>query len=195
MLIFMQIWGGIFYLLNKVFLSIAERKELSAPTQKSIWRIWSWGIYILGVPPWFILFVIDRKWIAAALELGGLPGMVLGFIIAMHPEHKEPGWLKHIAIGSIIIGLSYSVYDFEGIHTWSQWTEIIMIAGFLIGTYQLARKKISGYIWYILMHLACIYLMNTFPWLIFQQIISIAFVLDAYQTKRKALQNQNPTQS
>lgn len=186
MLVFLQIWGGLFFLLNKVFLSFAERTEKKQDEQKSRWRIWSWIVFLIGIPAWIIIFVREHNWIAAALEAGGIPSMILGLLIAIRKTSKQPQWLHHLALGCIILGLGYSLYDFGGITTWNQVAELFMTTGFLIGTYQLARKKLSGYLWYMLMHIACIAIMilQNYPWLIAQQVISIGFIIDAYRTKK-----------
>jgi len=188
MLIVLQIWGGLFYLLNKIFLSLAERKENQNTVGKSRWRIWSWIIYILGVPPWVIVLVYGRNWIAAALEAGGLPAMALGLIIALKGRGREPKWLNYVIMLCIIAGLGYSLYDWRGITTLSQVYELAMVAGFLIGTYEIAKLKVSGYLWFILMNIGCIALMyeqggcNLLLW---QQVLSIPFSIDAYITKKR----------
>jgi hypothetical protein len=143
-------------------------------------------MFLIGIPAWIILFVLGHNWIAAALEAGGIPSMIIGLFIALRGTGKEPSWLHYVAITAIVCGLGYSLYDFHGFNTFTQAAELIMTTGFLIGTYQIARKKLSGYLWYILMHVACIALMylQYYPWLLVQQIISIGFVLDAYWTKK-----------
>ncbi len=188
MVLVLQIWGGLFYLLNKIFLSCAERTETKDTAGKSRWRIWSWIIYILGVPPWVIILVQERKWIAAALEAGGLPAMILGLVIAIRGTQGNAKWPDYVIVACIIAGIGYSVYDWGGITTLPQWYEIAMITGFLIGTYKIARLKVSGYLWFILMHLACIGLLNDDKqghlWLIVAQGLSIPFVWYSYFTKK-----------
>lgn len=181
----MQILGGIFYLLNKVFLSFAERTEKNNYHQWN-WRVWSWITYLIGIPAWLVIFFWERNWIALALEAGGIPAMILGLIIAIKGNGKEPKWLHYIAVLSIVLGLGYSLYDFRGLTSINQVAELAMVTGFLIGTYQIARKKLSGYLWYMLMHIACIWLMylDNYPWLIIQQIVSLIFVIDAYKNKK-----------
>jgi len=187
MLTLMQILGGIFYLLNKIFLSIAERSEKKHTQSKFGWRTWSWILYLLGLPAWLIIFIWERNWIAFTLEAGGAPAMILGLLIAIHGKDKEPKWLHYASIISIVFGLGYSLYDFHGLTNIRQVAELAMVTGFLVGTYKLARKKLSGYVWYMLMHIACIWLMylQNYPWLIVQQIISLYFVIDAYQIRKK----------
>ncbi len=198
MLVLLQIWGGIFFLLNKVFLSAAERTEQKKFEPKGIWRKYpfllkvhwrrqSWIVFLVGVPAWIIIFVIDHNWIAAALETGAIPSMLVGLIISFTGKGSAPKWLHFIAITSIVLGLGYSAYDFHGFNTFTQASEFLMTAGLQIGTYQIARKKLSGYLWFGLMHISCIALMymQHHPWLLVQQVISIAFVYDAYRIKKK----------
>ena len=45
--IILQAWGGGFYLLNKIFLALAEGKNENTKRQL---KIAGWIIYILGVP-------------------------------------------------------------------------------------------------------------------------------------------------
>lgn len=180
----LQVWGGIFYLLNKIFLSFSERSE----SNKKRWRIASWVVYLIGLPPWVIIFIIERNWIVAALEAGGAPAMVLGLVIAVRGKGKEPKWLDHIALVAIVLGFGYSLYDFGGLHTLTQWLEIGTVAGFLFGTYLLAKENASGYLWFIQMNVANGALMwvEHYPWLVLQQVVSLIFVVDAYLAwKRK----------
>lgn len=189
MVLVLQIWGGLFYLLNKIFLACAERTEAKDTMGKSRWRIWSWIIYLLGVPPWVIILAQGRKWIAAGLEAGGVPEMILGLVIAIKGIDQEPKWMKYIIFVFIVEGIAYSIYDWGGITTLAQCYELAMIAGFLIGTYKIARLEVSGYLWFILMHLACIGLLyetgkQGHQWLIATQGLSIPFVWYSYFTKK-----------
>jgi len=43
----LQIWGGLFYLTNKICFALAEGKEKNS---KRRLKIFGWIIYILGVP-------------------------------------------------------------------------------------------------------------------------------------------------
>ncbi len=93
MLVIMQLLGGGFYLLQKVFLSVAERKERKNPTDKR-WRVWAWALYLCGLPPWVVLFVLNHNWIAAALEASGAPAMILALTIALRGKGKEAGMAR-----------------------------------------------------------------------------------------------------
>lgn len=181
MLILMQLLGGVFYLLQKVFLSIAERSERNNPNDKR-WRIWAWIVYLVGLPPWIVIFVWERNWIAAALEASGVPAMILGLTIALQGKGQKPGWLDRVAIAAIVAGIAYSAYDFGGFTTMSQFLELGIVLGFLIGTYQLAHEKPAGYLWYLLMcsFTAVLMWVEHYPWLVAQQIVSLGFIVDAY---------------
>ena len=45
----LQIWGGLFYLTNKICFALAEGTEKNRKRQL---KIFGWIIYILGVPAW-----------------------------------------------------------------------------------------------------------------------------------------------
>ena len=84
----LQWLGGGGYLLNKVFLSFSEhvliKKDFSGARY---WRIASWAVYLIGLPPWVIIFISQRNWIAASVEASGLPAMLLGLVTAFGWSH------------------------------------------------------------------------------------------------------------
>lgn len=184
----LQLWAGMFYLLNKVFFSFYERanKNGNAAAAKR-WRIVSWAIYLLGLPPWIIIFISKHNWIAASVEASGAPTMLLGLVAALSgDERKTPRWLDRLAIVCIVVGFSFSIYDFGGLNTLNQYLEMGLVMGFLVGTYLLAKKKTSGYLWFILMHISAGWLMwiQDSPWLFLQQVISLFFIVYAYSLSR-----------
>lgn len=185
----LQWLGGGFYLLNKIFLSFSERtRNRGDEARARIWRIASWAVYLVGLPPWVIIFVSWRNWIAASVEASGAPAMVLGIVIALRGTTKNPPrWLDHLALICIPLGFAYSIYDFGGITTVNQWLEIALVLGFLVGTYLLAKERASGYLWYILMHVSGGLLMwvQSYPWLFLQQLLSLGFIVDAYRITQK----------
>jgi hypothetical protein len=177
-----QILGGVFYLLNKIFLSLGERngKKVLAGLN---FKDWSWISFLIGLPFWLILFFLEKNYIALGLESSAIPSLVLGLIISINGSKiKEPFWIKYFVISSVVMGLYFSINQNGGINSSTQISEIVMVSTFLIGTYYLAKEKNTGYLYYILMHLSCIYLMylNNFYLLTIQQIFSIGFVIDAY---------------
>ncbi|PLX25364.1 hypothetical protein C0580_02680 [Candidatus Parcubacteria bacterium] len=179
-----QAWGGVFYLLNKIFLWASGR---NIKRERKL-RILAWTSYIIGLPGWDVLFVLKRNWIAFSIEAGGLPAMALGLIIAIRGQDRDPpAWLDKVARVAIVLGIGYSLYDYRGFNTISQFLEISLVTGYFIGTYLLAKKNPQGYLWFVLMNISCAALMwvQDFYWLFAQQIVSLGFVIDAYRTQRK----------
>jgi hypothetical protein len=82
----------------------------------------------------------------------------------------------------MVLGVGYSWYDFGTLATLNQLLEMAMVAGFLIGTYLLAKQKHWGYLWFMLMNVANGVLMyrEHYPWLVVQQAVSLAFVTYAF---------------
>ena len=181
--------GGGFYLLNKIFLSFSEHaRNRGDEARARRWRIASWVVYLVGLPPWVIIFISWRNWIAASVETSGAPAMLLGLVIALRGTTKNPPrWLDHLALVCIPLGFGYSLYDFGGITTINQWLEIGLVLGFLVGTYLLAKERASGYLWYVLMHVTCGWLMwiQGYPWLFLQQLVSLVFIADAWRATQK----------
>lgn len=180
----LQLWGGMFYLLNKVFFSQAERSKTTG--FRKIWRIRSWSVYLTGLPAWVLVFISEHNWIAAGVESGGAPAMLVGLIIAWRGQGAEPKWLDGIAKLSVLVGLALSVYEFGGIKTLSQFLELGIAAGFLMGTYMMAKDNARGYIWLMLGNVSCAALMGVegFYILMTQQLVSLGFVIDAFLVRR-----------
>ena len=185
----LQWLGGGFYLLNKVFLSFSEHARTCGNRAKARkWRIASWIVYLAGLPPWVIIFVSWHNWIAASVETSGAPAMFLGLVVSIKGKTKNPPrWLNRLAIFCIPLGFAYSLYDFGGFNRINQWLETTLVIGFLVGTYLLAKERASGYLWYILMHISCGWLMwiQSYPWLFLQQLISLGFIVDAHVATRQ----------
>ncbi len=186
----LQWLGGGLLLLNKIFFSRAERaRKRHQEKLAQEWRIAAWAACLGGITPWVILFFREKNWIAAAMEVGGTPSVLMGLIIAVRGEEKKPPrWLNLLAQACIAVGLGYSLYDFGGLTTPSQGLELVLVAGFLVGTYLLAKEDPRGYLWYVPMHLACGWLMwiQDYPWLALQQAASLLFVADAYWMARQS---------
>ena len=180
----LQIWGGVFYLLNKAFFSKAERSETIGGGK--IWRIRSWIVYLMGLPAWVVVFVSECNWIAAGVESGGAPAMLVGLMIAWRGHGAEPKWLDDIAKLSVSAGLALSMYQFGGIKNLSQFLELGIAAGFLMGTYMMARDNAQGYLWLMLGNVSCASLMGIegFYVLMTQQLFSLCFVTDAFLARR-----------
>ncbi len=143
---------------------------------------------LLGSPPWVIIFIHEHNWIAASVESSGAPAMILGLVIAWRGSRGEsPRWLDWISALCIPLGVSYSLYDFSGLTKQSQWLELSLALGFLVGTYRIAKRHSDGYLWFILMHITCGYLMKLqgYSWLFLQQIASLVFIIDAAINARR----------
>lgn len=186
-LFWMQILGGLFYLLNKVFFSMKER---SSGEEERLWSIRSWVVYILGLVPWLIILSHENDWMVAFVEAGGLPSMVLGLILAVKHNRMDKGtevlldWFARICA---ICGIGYSVYHFGLMTNLTQWYELGGVIGFLVGTYRLAKNHLDGYLWFMLMNGSVGLLMyeQGYKLLGIQQALSLGFVIDAYQRKAR----------
>jgi len=183
----LQVWGELFYLLNKVFFSRAERSKNNQAKQKSLFR--AWAFYLIGVPAWVIILVSGRNSIAAAIETGGAPAMLVGLINARRGKGHAPLWLDHFAKLALVIGLGLSLYDLGGLTTLNQLLELGITSGFLMGTYLLSKEKSYGYFWLMVGNITCAWLMGIQAhWLLLaEQTISLGFVFDAYWVQRRKL--------
>lgn len=187
--IFLQAWGGGFYLLNKIFLAFAEGKK---PQTKRRLKIIGWTIYILGVPAWVIILFNKHAWIAASVEVGGVPSMLLGVLTAYQSDNPPNRTLDLTASIStyvfLILGVCYSVYDYRGITSISQLLEVGVMFGFLIGSYLLAKNSSSGWLFFMLMNgsMAALMFIQHKPFLSIQQLISLGFVLYGFTASFKS---------
>ncbi len=159
--------------------------------------MWAWSVYLLGLPPWIFIFISERNWIAAAVESSGVPAMLLGLSAAWSGQthSHEYVWLDHLAKLMIIIGLALSFYDFGGLATVNQFLELGIAAGFLMGTYLLAKLKPEGYFWLMLGNISAALLMMRQEYFVLmtQQIMSLGLVHDAYRVQRRKLETMYKT--
>ena len=185
----LQLWGGLCYLLHKIFSFQYER------TKKDVWLTTAWIVYIAGLPAVVAILLKEHNWIFAWLELSALPLMILGLILAakklsgaeigLRLKVLDP--LVYILIG---IGLGYSLRDFGGLTTLNQGLELGASGGFLIGTYLQGKKNPRAYLFYILMNLSAGVLLwrENYIWFTLQQIASIGFIVAAwYMSQRKSV--------
>jgi hypothetical protein len=153
----------------------------------------AWASYLIGLPPWILIFISERNWIAAAVESSGVPAMLIGLSAARqsHTQLHEYVWLDHLAKLMIIIGLGLSLFDFGGLATLNQFLELGIAAGFLMGTYLLAKSKPQGYFWLTLGNISAALLMmrQGYFLLMTQQIISLSLVIDAYRIQRRKVKD------
>lgn len=177
--LFYQIWGGSFYLSNKILLAIAEGRN--AKTKRRL-KLLGWWIYILGVPAWVIILVSQQNWIAASIEAGGLPSMLLGLYSAYKKSTVTPRRLNLLAqsvtYASIALGIGYSIKAHGGINSATQLLELGVMVGFLLGSYLLALNRITGWLFFALMNvsMATLMFMQNKPILSVQQLCSLVFV-------------------
>ncbi|MEE4242716.1 MAG: hypothetical protein V2I36_14710 [Desulfopila sp.] len=186
--ILLQIWGGSFYLVNKILFAFAEGK-----TEKSKRKLqfYGWAIYILGVPAWVILLLDGHNWIAASIEAGGVPSMLLGIYTAYYntgsPNRILDKTAAFFTYGSITLGVSYSLFDYGGLTAFSQFLEVGAMTGFLLGSYLLAKNRRKGWLFFMLMNgsMATLMLIQNKPLLAIQQTVSLCFVIYGFMASRK----------
>ena len=185
--VFLQLWGGSFYLLNKLSFSKAERAESLRYQMK--WRLRAWSSYLIGLPPWVFIFISERNWIVAAVESSGVPAMLVGLSVALkgHTQFYGNVWLDRLAKLTIVVGLGLSLYDFGGFVTLNQFMELGIATGFLMGTYLLAKVNPKGYFWLMEGNICAALLMmrQGYFLLMTQQILSLGLVIDAYRVQRR----------
>jgi len=179
--LFLQIWGGIGYLLAKILLAAAEGMNNSRKL-----RIIGWFSYLIGIPAWVILLAGKNNWVVAAIELGSAPSMILGIVIAWKQNIKINKMIDLVIRGftffMIVTGTFYSVYYFHGITAFSQILEILITFGFLLGSYLLAKKNHNGWLLFTLMCtcMGTLMILQNKMILVFQQGISLVIVMAGY---------------
>ena len=175
----LQIWGGGFYLLNKIFFALAEGKGEGL---KRKLRILGWIVYLLGVPAWVIILIGKHNWIAASIEAGGVPAMLFGLFNVYQnktvPNRALDTITSTITYAFIVLGVCYSLYDYGGLVAVSQLLEISAMTGFLLGSYLLAKKNLNGWLLFMLMNgsMAALMFIQHKPILTVQQLVSLCFV-------------------
>ena len=190
----LQAWGGGLYLSNKILFSLAEgRSQKLTRTLK----LYGWIAYILGVPAWVIILLGKHNWIAASIETRGLPSMLLGLYMVYRNSHQPPRLFDRIAststYGFILLGTGYSLMDHGGITSLGQFLEIGVMAGFLLGSYLLAKNNNSGWLFFMVMNgsMATLMFIQAKPLLSIQQLISLGFVIYGYLRSKKIKATQN----
>ncbi len=183
----LQIWGGSFYLLNKIFFALSEGRK--GASKKNL-RLSAWSIYILGVPAWVIILVDHQDWIAASIEAGGVPAMLLGLYNAYH-DNKKPNKVFNKLVTlctylALVLGLSYSIIYHAGITSLSQVLEVGVMLGFLLGSYYMAKSNRLGWLFFMLMNLnmAILMFLQEKPILMAQQLMSLCFVIYGFNKSR-----------
>lgn len=181
--LFLQIWGGSFYLLNKIFFATAEGKPEAV---KRRMKLTGWVVYILGVPAWVIILISKNNFITAAIETGGVPSMFLGLLTVYYSDRPVNKALDRFASLSmylfIIVGMSYSLYEYGGLTAFTQFLELGTVVGFLAGSYLLAKDNRNGWLFFMLMNscVAVLMFVQDKNLLCIQQILSLCFVVFGY---------------
>lgn len=184
----LQVWAGSFYLINKILFALAEGKKQE--TKRKL-KLNGWAIYILGVPAWVLILLSEQNWIAASIESGGIPSMILG-LYTVYQNSDSPNRLfdkiaSFFTYGSITLGVSYSLLDYGGITSFSQILEMGVMFGFLLGSYLLAKNNRTGWLFFMMMNgsMATLMLIQYKPLLAVQQIVSLSFVIYGFWASRK----------
>ena len=183
--LFFQIWGGAFYLTNKILFAAAAGRAAEA---KRKLLMAGWTVYILGVPAWIVILVGDRNWIAASIEAGGVPAMLFGLFNVYQrvkiPSRRLDLLASFFTYASLLLGVGYSLWERSGITSLSQILEIGVMIGFLLGSYLLAKDDLRGWLFFMLMNgsMAGLMLMQGKPILTVQQLLSLSFVVYGFVT-------------
>jgi hypothetical protein len=191
----LQLWGGGFYLANKILLAIAEGRPQKS---KRVLKQAGWLIYVLGVPAWVIILISKQNWIAASIEVGGVPSMLFGLYNVYKNAETSSRRFDLIAISvtyaSLVLGVSYSISEHGGINSITQLLEIGVMIGFLLGSYFLAKNRSSGWLFFMLMNasMATLMLIQNKPILSIQQLLSLCFVIYGFTTAVKSTKKLEP---
>ena len=189
--LFLQIWGGIGYLLAKILLALAEGMDNGRKL-----RIIGWFSYLIGIPAWIILLAGKNNWVVASIDLGSVPSMILGIVTAWKQDIQVNKafdmFVKVFTFFMIILGTIYSIYYFHGITAFSQILEILITFGFLLGSYLLAKKNPVGWLLFALMCtcMGILMFIQGKTLLVFQQGISLIVVIVGYiRAVKKQIKN------
>ncbi len=169
----LQVFGGGFYLLSKVFLSLAGESLL-------LRRI-GWSVYIAGVPFWMMLLWIKSDYIVLGLEFGGGLILVYALIKTFQKEVKGTTKLDIAANGLCVILFFVALYYTLGTKGFGfhPFLEVVIAFSFAISIMMLAKKDDRGWYVMLLLHVATGTLMyRQDVWLLaIQQAISGCFAL------------------
>jgi hypothetical protein len=171
---FLQIWGGAGYFLAKVLLVRAEFIEKNRNL-----RLAGWIVYLLGLPAWVILLAGRQDWIAAAIETAGVPAISLGIVMTWkqsNAPNKIIDWsIRIFTFIMIALGVSFSIHTFNGIRTFSQFLEIMIIFGYLVSNYLLAKRNPFAWLMFMvgLISMSILMYIQDKPILCIQQLISL----------------------
>jgi len=85
------------------------------------------------------------------------------------------------------LGVCYSVYDYGGLTSVSQFLETGVMVGFLIGSYLLAKNSVYGWLFFMLMNgsMGSLMWIQDKPILAAQQAVSLCFVIYGFTVAMK----------
>ncbi len=151
-----------------------------------------------------MILIAERNWIAASIEIGGLPAMFFGLSnVYQRVKVPSPTFDRVTATepyASLALGLGYSLWDRSGITSLSQLLECGVMVGFLMGSYLLAKQNVKRWIFFMLMNvsMAILMLIQHKPISGFQQLASLGFVIYGFivaSRNDKAIQSTPPPAS
>jgi hypothetical protein len=184
-LLFCEVLGVTTYIAQKGLLSFYERNK----NEKL--KYLSWIMLLFGVPAWVVILIYQQNYIFAGVE-GSVFPIVIVKIFEKKIEQAEglKTWLDRLCNLIILIGIALSVWAFVyGINTvlMTRLLEVVTSVSFVVGTKYLSQEKLSGYAWYILMHLSCgvLFAYQGYYTFLVMQIISIGFIIDAWVMKKR----------
>ncbi len=183
MTLFLQIFGGGCYLVNKILFAAAETQPLKVKREL---LIWGWAIYVIGVPAWVIILAQQDNWIAVSVQAGVVPSMLFGLYNVYHrvvnPSRRVGRLVSAFTYTVLTLGLGYSIWQRHGINALTQVLEMGVMVGFLIGSFLMAKRSLAGWWCFMLMNvsMASLMVVQHKPILAGQQVASLAFVVLGY---------------
>lgn len=177
--------GGLFYLLNKVLLALSEGKV--GPLRRKL-KITGWITYLIGVPAWAVILVGNHDWIAASIQVGAIPAMLLGVYSSYNDQKKTPKRFIRIVglctYSALFFGILCSVRHHGGMLSTSQILELGVMFGFLLGSFLMAKKNPLGWLFFMPMNLcmAALMFLEDQHIMMAQQLVSLGFVIYGLKT-------------
>ena len=184
---FLQIWGSTFLAAQKGLFLFSEWPRGGKYTVSPIFKLIGWWIFLIGLPAWLIIFAQKGNWIAMSVETCGVAGIILGIVNLHKKQPFSEKWLDTFTLVCVALGVTISLYDVGGLTKTTQFLELSLSAGYLVGTYLLASKKHPtlqpyGYLSYVVMNGSSSWLMFSQEKYVFavQQVLSLTCMLLAF---------------